>query len=449
MCSSNGKDGVMAKKKATKKKATEGRRPRNTGGLVRKTGQWINATTGEPETYEYFQATREVPVEKLPAGVNRKRISGNGRTEREALTRLDANWLAFISGKPTPRTKRQVASNITLQELFNKWDFENKRGRVSLQMRSKYESYFRNHILPDFGTRLVESITEGELLDHFNEDLLKKVNPKTGKPLLSTAATRNIYMAMSGCFDYGVRHGFLTYNRVKGVPAPKKPEPDIKADTASENARRLLEVLSANKDGDYCRFLFQYLGLRRSERIGLSWDDIDGLDSPNGKLSMTVRRQLARHPDKGVGFYIKHQTKTSRQRFVVIPEPFASALREHKAQQDVMKRSPQWKPKREFANLVFLQPDGSIYTQNRDNRDWAKLLKENGFPYWRGHLNRFITAIWLASQKPPVPIGTVMAILGHQSEAMNFYYARTSRDQQQEPMAQYGANILEVMKGKS
>ncbi len=430
-----------------KEKPKKARRSRHSGGLIEQTGKWKNATTGEFENYKYWQATREVPVEKLPPGVKRKRISGNGKTKHEALARLDANWLAYIEGKPTPRTKRQLASDMTLQELFTKWDFENQRGRVSPQMRSKYESYFRNHLLPTFGNRRVESISEGELLDHFNDDLLRKINPKSGKPLLSTAATRNIYMALSGCFDYGVRHGFLTYNRVKAVPAPKKPEPDIKADSASENARRLLTILSASDNQDYCRFLFNFLGMRRSERLGLSWSDIDGLESEESELAMTIRNQLARYPDKSKGYYIKHQTKTSKQRFVVIPEPFASALRAHKARQDELKKLPAWNPKPEFANLIFLQPDGSIYTQNRDNRDWTKLLKENGFPYWRGHLNRFITAIWVAGQKPPVPVGVVRSVLG-QSEAMNFYYARTSREQQQEPMNDYGANILKAINAR-
>ena len=425
------------------------RRSRYEGGLVKREGTWKNSTTGKVEKYEYWQASREVPVDDLPVGVKRKRISGNGKTKQQALARLEVNWLAYTTETKKPLTKRQMLSTITLQELFAKWDYENKRGRVSLQMRSKYESYFRNHLLPHFGDRRVESITEEELLDHFNDELLRKVHPKTGAPLLSTAATRNIYMALSGCLDYGVRHGFVSYNRVKAVPAPKKPEPDIKPDSASENAKRLLEELEKNKDGDYCRFLFNFLGMRRSERLGLSWSDIDGLDNPKGKLSMTVRNQLARYPEKGEGYYIKKQTKTSKQRFIVIPEPFATALREHKVFQDKLKQAEEWKPKKEFADLVFLQPDGSIYTQNRDNEDWAKLLKKHGLPYWRGHLNRFITAIWLAGQKPAVPIGTVMAILGHESEAMNFYYARTSQEQHLEPMEQYGANLIEIMKGKS
>jgi len=154
-----------------------------------------------------------VPVEDLPSGVSRKRISGNGKTKQQALARLEANWLAYTGKAKKPLSKRQMLSTITLIELFEKWDDENKRGRVSLQMRSKYESYFRNHLLPYFGARRVESITEDELLDHFNDELLRKVHPKTGAPLLSTAATRNVYMALSGCLDYGVRHGYVSYNQ--------------------------------------------------------------------------------------------------------------------------------------------------------------------------------------------------------------------------------------------
>jgi integrase len=192
----------------------------------------------------------------------------------------------------------------------------------------------------------------------------------------------------------------------------------------------------------------QFLGLRRAERLGLSWKNITGLDT--AKAAMTIRNQLARTEKRedeakrqnGESWFIKDYTKTSGVRTIVIPEPFLSALREQKKKQDVYKKSENWKPKKKFADLVFLQQDGSIYTLNRDNEEWKALLSSHGLPHWRGHLNRHITATWLAELVPAVPMGTVQTILGHATEAMTYYYARTTQTQQSEPLRQYGATLM-------
>ena len=99
------------------------------------------------------------------------------------------------------------------------------------------------------------------------------------------------------------------------------------------------------------------------------------------------------------------------------------------------------KPKPEFANCVFLQADGEIYTLNRDNNDWARLLKSHGLPHWTGHKNRFITAVWLAAQKPVVPVQTIQSVLGHKSTALALYYQKTSIEQQMAPMKLYGEKL--------
>ncbi len=90
---------------------------------------------------------------------------------------------------------------------------------------------------------------------------------------------------------------------------------------------------------------------------------------------------------------------------------------------------------------MFLQPNGALITLNRDNDEWRALLKRLGLPHWRRHLNRHITATWLAEQQPPVHEGTVRSILGHESDAMGFYYARSTELQQAGPLRRYGESL--------
>jgi hypothetical protein len=41
-------------------------------------------------------------------------------------------------------------------------------------------------------------------------------------------------------------------------------------------------------------------------------------------------------------------------------------------------------------------------------------------------------------------MGTVRSILGHDSEAMAYYYAKTTQNQQTEPMRRYGESIVKA-----
>lgn len=417
------------------------RKQRFTGGMSKKTGYYTDVGTGEKKPYTYWQASREVPKSDLPAGVDRKRITGNGRTEREAVDRLNLNWVKYLHPDVEERNWPRGGPKLTLNEVYERWQKENREGKVSDVMAYKYAGYFKNHILPELGKRQADAITESDLNYLFNERLAKKTRSETDdRELLSAASRRNIYMALSGCLNYGVRHGYLPRNPLQAIKAPRKIAPKDDISTASTNARDLLAALAEEHDPDYCRWLFQFMGLRRAERLGLSWENVRGLDTDTPTIH--INQQLARWTEKGKGFYIKPYTKTGSVRTIVLPEPFLSALRERKQAQDLEKTSPLWKPLPAFADLVFLQPDGSIYTLNRDNREWALLLKAKGLPHWRGHLNRHLTATWLAEQTPPVPMGTVRAILGHDSEAMAYYYAKTTETQQAIPMRDYGQSIV-------
>ena len=424
-------------------------RPKNSGGMRKKVGHYKDSTTGEVLDYTYYQASREVPEDKRKKGVLRERITGNGATPTQAQSRLEENWIArFNSEKEkNPRSKKikVMAKDRTLNWLYEQWQEANEDGEVSDIMVKKYEGYFRLHILPHLWERKLDSLTSRDFRQLFTKTLPSKPG-KGGKPLLSSTAIRNVYLSLSSCYNFGVAERIIEYSPLKTVKAPPKNQVEHDMETISANAEELLEILQASPNDDYCRWLLQYCGLRRAERLGLTWDCIENLDSKTPTLK--IRQQLARYAEKGKGWYIKPWTKNATHRTIVIPEPFITALRDHKKRQDELRKSPNFKPAKEFANCVFLQPDGSIYTLNRDNIEWGKLLKSHGLPYWSGHKNRFVTAVWLAAQKPVVPVQTIQSILGHKSMALALYYQKTSIEQQEAPMAKYGQKLVNAGKNR-
>ena len=419
--------------------------PRGLGSEYKRTVWTTNPDTGKREVVRtFYQYARDVDEAHLPPGATRHRITGSGPTPTVARQRFQVRWDAYHSGDPTVRRRKTGKPRPTLSQLFDEWDRHNRNGAVSETMAAKYEGYFRLHVLPHLGNKKVDAITDDELSFLFNQTLLAKTKKK-GDPLLSTAATRNIYMALSGCLRYGVRKGYLDRSPLESVRAPRRQDPGDSPEDVSEYARRLLVLLQEEDSPDYCRWLMQFIGLRRAERLGLTWSNIRGLDTDH--CSMVINQQLARFVD-GSGWYIKTKTKTQKKRTVWLPEPFLSALRDLRARRDEEELSDDWSPPvapegtPDMSDLVFLQPNGGLITLNRDNDEWKKLLDRLDLPRWRGHLNRHITATWLAEQQPPVPEGTVRSILGHESEAMGYYYARSTELQQAEPLRRYGETLL-------
>ena len=105
---------------------------------------------------------------------------------------------------------------------------------------------------------------------------------------------------------------------VTPVKPKKLEEPDL--DKRITQVSNMMKKIV--KSPDYCRFLLQFLGLRRAERLGLTWDNVKNLNTTSPYI--VIANQLARYEtpeyefatrtktDKDLyGWYIKPHTKTN------------------------------------------------------------------------------------------------------------------------------------------
>lgn len=454
------------------------RRKRHEGGLYRKQGVLKDKRTGLETAYDYWQASRDVPAQFLPDGVARKRITGSGRTANEARERLEANYATWLAQRnelaAKPATKRRHRHALTVAEWFSLWHDGLQYTEMTDTMRVKYAQMYREHIDPSLGQVMLNELHADQIRVLLFDALLRERqlppkkpggSPRTVKPL-GASARKNVYRTLSVMLNDAVAKGRLTRSPLTGVKPPKvtKPEADVVA--LAEQALDLMEQLQQAKDPNHCRMLLQYLGLRQAERLGLTWSRISDLDGESPVL--VVDQQFARHEhiseDSPKGYYIKPFTKTKKGRKIVIPEPFLTVLREHRAtwlawqakwntaHEKWQVAHAEWQasggtrrnepkepgPRPEFADLVFLREDGGLITPKQDTDDWHAVLDAHGLTYWRAHLNRHITATVLANLEPAPPEATVRAILGHQTEAMMLYYTQIRTKTQREPMKAYG-----------
>ncbi len=410
------------------------RRVAGEGGLTRKTRRLKDKESGEITKHPYWEASAEIAVEDLPAGMNRKRVTGSGSNKTIALKRLKSNMDSFTKGEAR-RGKTRLSEKVTVQRLFDQWDTNNKSGAVSSTMAWKYEGYFKNHILPALGARRLDSLSETDLNLFIYQTLPAKTNAK-GRQLLSAPSRRNIYMALSGCLKFAVRSNYIAVNPLRAVRAPNKAKPEDDIDAVLADSRRLLDAIQSGEHPDEARWLLAFLGLRRGERLGVSWKNVRGLDTDNPTL--VINQQLAW--DKGTGLHLK-PPKNGKTRIIPLSEPWVSALKRYRKEWDALPSNPQWQePKEEYKDLLFLQKNGYVIDLNDDNEDWKSLLKGLDIEPWRAHLARHVTATMLA-ERPLVPISTVMSILGHSTEAMSIYYTHTGSGRNAESIRDFGEAI--------
>ncbi|MDQ6784092.1 MAG: site-specific integrase, partial [Actinomycetota bacterium] len=148
------------------------------------------------------------------------------------------------------------------------------------------------------------------------------------------------------------------------------------------------------------------VGLRPSEALGLSWDDVD-LDGG----TVRVRRTLARHDGRYV--FTQPKSRTSR-RTIPLPDVCVEALRAHRRRQgeERMAAGPLW----DDWSLVFTTPRGSPLSRTDVSRRFARLLERAGLPHRRLYDCRHTAASLLLAQG--VAPRVVMETIGHSSYAL-------------------------------
>lgn len=160
-----------------------------------------------------------------------------------------------------------------------------------------------------------------------------------------------------------------------------------------------------------------------------------------------VRGQLARFETEdmkkngdGRRWYWKDRTKTGVEREIPLTEPFLGYLRDHLKRREENTKRPDYKDwgKDEIGGLLFLTDRGAVISKSTDGELWKKVCLEAGVKPFSQHINRFITAAKLAALKPAVPGNVVRAILGHESEAIGYYYQKVTAENSQDALERYG-----------
>jgi integrase len=186
-----------------------GRRPRGTGAVLQKGSRWYG---------QWYVRGRIV---KRSLGPVREPGTRNGLTRSQAEARL-RELMIEADAAPAPVTER-----MTLAEAGDRRIKQLARiGRKPDTTLANYESEIRVHFTPHFGDKALDEISVKDVESFIDACLDEDGRLDRGLGLLSVKTVRNLYVHLSGIFEFAVSKGWCHSNPCRRVDKPASPEDD-------------------------------------------------------------------------------------------------------------------------------------------------------------------------------------------------------------------------------
>lgn len=263
---------------------------------------------------------------------------------------------------------------------------ELKKSKLSPTTYNDYLSALDKHLTPYFSKgKPIRELKPKDIENFCSYKLGEGKNPKTVNKLLSL---------IGPAFRYAEKNDFIIKNPMSVVDKPSK----VRSETQYYTAEQLNTLAKAAK-GSYIEtpvILAMVLGLRRSEIIGITWDNVDfenrlihirqsvvnGDPSimPKGTYKVIGKASGRRKRD----IILKTMLKTdSSVRSFTMNDALYNYLRTLKAKQDVMPRET-----KAYMDFVCVNAVGALITPDAITSQFRKLLDRNNLPHIKFHALR-------------------------------------------------------------
>lgn len=306
--------------------------------------------------------------------------------------------------------------NLTVEAYLNEWLDTIVVTRVRPNTLKNYRVHVDRYLVPDLGRRPLAKLTARELRLYFESLRRRAVGPR---------AIQRAHMTLRAALEDAVREEILDRNVAKLVRVPTPP----RAERHPLNVEEVRAFLKATRDERlHAMFVvFALLGLRRSEVLGLRWEDVD-LDG--GFLS--IKRGLQRIDGK----LLVLPPKTARSRRTIpLPPVVVSKLRGHRDTQDAERAAlgAKWPDQ----GYVFTTPIGTPIDPDNCSKLVRAALKQAGVRNVRLHDFRHgCVSVLLGLGVPP---RTAMDIVGHSTIEMTMnVYGHVSLDEKRDALDKLG-----------
>lgn len=324
-----------------------------------------------------------------------------GSTRQEVIQKLQALKRQADDGKLAARE----ASKLTVKEYLTSWlekyRKSGNRGRGLAENTVKvYHNVIHRYAIPAFGHLRLSEVKPQHLVDLY---------AKMADQGLSVRMRQIVHRVLHNSLQQAVEEGLLGMNPADRVPRNQRPTVEKKKPDAldADQVRKLIRAAAGTR---WALIFWTYLacGLRRSELLGLQWQDVD---FERGILR--VRRQALRK--KGQGMVLEDLKTERSRRDVPIPQDLLSHLLTYYVSQGGA----------EPTAFVFPGDKGPL-TPETVWQQFRYYADKAGVPrHFRLHdLRHTAGTLWVDAG---IPLNTVADLLGHSDVRITAdYYVKTT-----------------------
>lgn len=288
------------------------------------------------------------------------------------------------------------AEDMTLEEYLIRWLRGPAKKNVRESTYVRYEQCSRLHLIPALGRMKLKKLTAIHLEELYDRKLEEHLAPRTVNYIHTTA---------SKALSYAVSRGLLRHNAAALAVSPRPKSPEMRY-LSREQVRTFLAACTEERL--YALYVLALsTGMRRSEILGLTWEDVD-LEA--GLLE--IRRGLTVSPAGGV--VLDDPKRFSSRRQIDLGEETVAVLRAHrKHQAEERLAAPEW---REDGFVFTTHMGGYLHPQTLYTAYFKPLVKRTeGVPDITFHELRHTYAT--LALRNGVPVDVVSKTLGHKDIA--------------------------------
>lgn len=311
----------------------------------------------------------------------------------------------------------QAPDKTTVAEWLDTWMETFCKTKVKPLTFSSYQVAIRTHIKPALSTLKLQALKGTHVQKMYNDMTGAGLSPKTVK---NTAAILHKALTVA------LKQGFIHSNPCDAAELPAAQCKEIKPLSDAEIPLFLSAIDNHPMRNAYALCLF--CGLREGECLGLSWDQVDFTHK-----RITIRQQLQKSKERGVGYYIAQTTKSGKMRQIEPPEIAFQYLRAEKSKQAAnrLAAGALWSNP---DNLVFTDELGRHYAIFTFYRHFKEIAAGIGRPDARPHdLRHTAATVAIASG---ADVKSVQDLLGHATASFTLnVYAHTSDKMRQDTAA--------------
>jgi integrase len=349
---------------------------------------------GEGEIRQRADGRWEARLQLKRAGGVESRQSVYGNTRPEVVRKLRALQQQAENGTLA------IDNRVTVAAFLDRWLEEVVRPNRQLRTYEGYKTNIHRHIVSTIGhiqlTRL-RAVHVQKLISRLREEGLA---PRT---------VQYCHATVRAALAVARRWGLVTVNVATLVEPVSAPRTEFVPFTPEE-AQLVLAVAEQHRLAAFFTVAMA-VGLRPSEALGLTWDDVD-LDN----RLVRVRKALER---RGGAYTFKEPKSRTSRRTIALPSICVDALLAHRRRQAVerLAAGAHW----QAFDLVFTTPLGTPLNRTEMSRQFTKILEAACVEHRRLYDCRHTAATLLLAQG--IPARVVMETLGHSSIAltMNTY----------------------------